>query len=75
MAFRELAYHTISDQSAEGIEREDGVQVAALVRPVVGVGPGKVVGASRDLTVRAIAGRVVDVEARLLWQVEAAGRD
>src|SRR5215212_11756189 len=75
VAFRQLAYSTISDQATEGLEGENGIEVAALVRPVVGVSPGKVVGTGRDLTVRAIAGRVVDVEARLLGQVDASGRD
>jgi hypothetical protein len=42
---------------------------------VVGVGPGQLAGTGRDLTVGAIAGRVVDVEARLAWQVNTTGRD
>jgi hypothetical protein len=53
----------------ESPERKDGVEVAALVRPVVGVGPGEVVGTGRDLTVGAIACRVVDIETRLIGQV------
>ncbi len=75
VAPRELADHTISDKSTEGLERKDGVKVATLVRPVVGVGPGEVVGTGGNLTVGTVAGRVVDVEARMLRQVDAAGRD
>ena len=69
VACRQLAYHTVSDQPMESPERKDGVEVAALVRPVVGVGPGEVVGTGRDLTVGAIACRVVDIETRLIGQV------
>ena len=75
VAPRELTDHTISDKSTEGLERKDGVKVATLVRPVVGVGPGEVVGTGGNLTVGTVAGRVVDVEARMLRQVDAAGRD
>jgi hypothetical protein len=75
VAPRELAYRTISDKSTEGLERKDGVKVAALVRPVVGMSPREVFGAGGDLTVGTVAGRVVDVEARMLRQVDAAGRD
>jgi hypothetical protein len=71
----QLANHTISDQSTEGLEGKDGVQVASLVRPKVGVGPGEVVGGRRYLTVGAITGRVVDIEARLVGQVNAACGD
>jgi hypothetical protein len=39
------------------------------------VGPGEVVGTGRDLTVGAIAVRVVDVEAGLARQVDASGGD
>jgi hypothetical protein len=71
----QLANHTISDQSTEGLEGKDGVQVASLVRPKVGVGPGEVVGGCRYLTVGTITGRVVDIEARLVGQVNAACGD
>jgi hypothetical protein len=39
------------------------------------VGPGQLLGVGRDLTVRAIAHRIVDVEARLFFEMHAAGRD
>jgi hypothetical protein len=71
----QLANHTISDQSTEGLEGKDGVQVASLLRPKVGVGPGEVVGGCRYLTVGTITGRVVDIEARLVGQVNAACGD
>src|SRR3712207_3333219 len=72
VARRQPAYHTVSDQPTECLERKDGVQVAALVRPVVGVGPGEVAGTGWDLPVGAIACRVVDIEARLAGQVYAS---
>jgi hypothetical protein len=75
VACRQPAYYTVAYQSTEGLEGKDGVQVAALVRPIVGVGPGEVVGSRRYLTVGAITGRVVDIEARLAVQVNAAGGD
>ena len=75
VACRKPAYYTVSYQSTEGLEGKDGVQVATLVRPVVGVCPGEVVGSGRDLTVGAITGRVVDIEARLVGQVHAACGD
>ena len=71
----QLANHTISDQFTEGLEGKDGVQVAALVRPIIGVGPGEIVGGRGYLTVGAITGRVIDIEARLVGQVNAACRD
>ena len=46
---RQLADHAISGKYTEGLERKDGVKVATLVRPVVSVGPGEVVGTGRDL--------------------------
>src|SRR5215213_4060995 len=39
VAPRQLADRSISDQPTERAKRKDGVEVAALVRPVVGVGP------------------------------------
>jgi hypothetical protein len=72
---RQFAHRTIADQSKEGPEGKDCVQVAVLVRPVVCVGPGEVVGGGWDLTVGAIACRVVDIEARLVGQVDAARGD
>ena len=75
VAPRELTDHTISDKYTEGLERKDGVKVAALVRPVVSVSPREDFGTGGDLTVGTVAGRVVDVEARMLRQVDAAGRD
>jgi hypothetical protein len=75
VACRESAHCTVGDQSTEGLEGKDGVQIAALIRPIVGVGPGEVVGCRRYLTVGAITGRVVDIEARLVGQVNAACGD
>ena len=72
VARRQLAHRTIADQPAEGFEGEDGVQIGALVRSVVGVGPGEVVGGRSYLPVRAIACGVVDIEALLIGQVNAA---
>jgi len=72
VACRQFAYRTIADQPTEGVERKDGVQVTAPVRSVVSMGPGKRVGTGWDLTVGAIACRVVDIEALLVGQVNSA---
>jgi hypothetical protein len=72
VACRQFAYRTIADQPTEGVERKDGVQVASLVWSVVSMCPGERVGTGWDLTVGAIACRVVDIEARLVGQVNAA---
>ncbi len=66
VARRQTAHQSVFDQSAQGLKRKDGVKVAALVRPVVGVGPREIVGTGRDLPVGAVTGWVVDIEARLL---------
>jgi hypothetical protein len=72
VACRQFAYRTIADQPTEGVERKNGVQVAALVWSIVSVGPGECVGTGWDLTVGAIACRIVDIEAGLVGQVNAA---
>ena len=72
VACRQFAYRTIADQPTEGLKGKDCVQVASLVWSVVSMGPGERVGTGRDLTVGAIACRVVDIEALLVGQVNAA---
>ena len=47
--------HALALQLTQGPQGEDGVEVCSFVGPVVGVGPGEVRGAGRDLAVRAIA--------------------
>ena len=66
VARRQTAHQSVIDQPAQGLKRKDGVKIAALVRPVIGVGPGEAVGTGGDLPVGAVAGWIVDVEARLL---------
>src|SRR3712207_3187542 len=75
MAMVQISHDALFSQPAEGPQREDGVEVVALVWGVVGVGPREDLSISRDLPVRAVAKGVVYVEAGLLGQVDPAGRD
>ncbi len=70
----ELPDHALHHQLSHGPQGEDGVEVRALVGPVVGVGPGEVGGLGRYLAVGAIAQGVVYIEAGLPRQVYPAGR-
>ena len=75
VARSQLAHKAICGQPAEGLEGENCVEVGAFVGAVVGVGPSEIFGFGWDLTVRAIALEVVDVETRLTRQMYTAGRD
>jgi hypothetical protein len=71
----QLADETFLDQPTKRPDGEYGVQIRAFVGAVVGMGPGKFGSTAWDLTVRAVAGRVVYVEARLVRQMDAPCRD
>src|SRR5215210_242524 len=61
----EFPHNPFDRELPQSPQRKDGVEVrAAAVGGVVRVGPGEGLDTHRDLTIRAIAGRVVYVEAR-----------
>ena len=75
MAVVQLTDNPFTLKTSQGPQRKDGVKIHTFIGAVVGVGPGEGRGVRRDLSVRAIAFRIVYVEADLVRQVYAAGSD
>ena len=75
VAWSEPTHEAFFGQLPQRLEWKDGVEVGAFVGTIVGVGPREFFGVGRDLTVRAVAFEVVYIEALLIREVHATGRD
>ena len=75
----QLPDHAFLGQPTQRPQRKDAVQILPIIGGappgVVGMGPGKLLGLTRDLPVRAIPRRIVYVETLIIRQMNAAGGD